>query len=623
MKNILYYAIISIASAAAALGVEIKCGGFTPDTIRPEDTARYTVILRDVGGSIDPRAIPMPSGLRIVGTNTSRKFSMTNGRTSSQTELVFTVEASREGEFTVPEWSIEHDGKKYAIAPAKLTVDKNAKPAQTRQSFFDDEDDIFGAFPSMFRQMRNAQHAQMQRIRQAQQDRRESLGALSKHISLKLEMPKGKIYAGQALPCKLVFEYSKALAAEGFKLAKLFPQTSKSDAFDCSMAEDKFTTKTDGADSVKISYEVLLTPLKAGTYPLDFNAQGVFLQESDADPFFAGFGAMNQVPFKTSTADMKIEVLPLPEEGKPAEFSGAIGKFSVSNAKVENDALTAGEPCIISLDVVGMGNFARVSAPVMAASKQWKTYKPKSSFADEGNSMGYIGIKNFKYTAGPTVADVPATPAFKFAFFDPESGEYKNIEVAGAPVSVAPSQTGAAQKAPDRPKKNPDAADFDSVKETKAKSGDSRLLDSPLFWGVQIAVLAVLALLATLRIKTLKLRNNPALAKKMRDAKNARKFLSQAKDAADKSDIKTFAECARKAVQCALAANSQECESPSITSAQAAAMSAKMQLPPHDAEAVSKFFALADEISFGALSPEKTDLRELYADLKSAVSRMI
>lgn len=628
MKKIFTYLALAAAFALSAAAVEIKCGGFSPDKIRPGQTAKYSIVLEGLSGSIDQSAIPLPQGLRVVGTSRSQNFSMTNGRTSRQTRLIFIVQAEREGEFTVPEWSIEYDSKKYKIDAAKLSVDKNA-PVGAQGGFFggDDEDDAFG-FPSIVRRMHNSQRAQMRQMQRAQQDAQSALGSLSEHISLKLNLPKEKIYVGEAVPCKLEFSYSRELAAAGFKLARLIPQANKSDAFDCLIFDEKPATKTGADGKITVSYDIVITPLKAGLYNLDFAAKGIFLQEYRIDSFFSmPFGGTNQVPFETSTADRKIGVSDLPAENKPACFSGAIGKFSMSEAKAEPDSLSEGEPTVVSVNIVGVGNFARIGSPKMAASGDWKTYKPKSSFTDESNGMGYVGFKNFKFTAVPKKADIAATPTIEFAYFDPETGAYKTLSSKGAPVSVAPSGSAKPRAQSAEGAKSGGAAGEKSPKDDiiippAPPSGNGSLLGNPAFWAIQACIVALAALFVAARARKLKIQNDPAFAKKLRCSKQAAKMLKKAEAAAAAGDVENFLECAKKTLQNIAAANSAEYESEAILENQAREIMDEAGCGAENAQTAHAIFAGADAIEYGGVDKNSIDCAKLLRELSKIYSRL-
>ncbi len=620
MKKIILYTLVLATSAISTLAQEIKGGGFSPETIRPGETAKYSVILEGLRGSINQSSIPMPQGLRIVGTSSSQRMSIVNGKMSSQTELIYFVHASDEGEFTVPEWSVEYDKKKFRIAPAKLIVNRNAPQrttTQTHSMFDDDDEDMFG-FPSLFQRMRNARLSQMQQQTQHRQD----IGKLSDHISLKLELPKEKIYVGEAIPCKLVFSFSKELASEGFRLARIFPQVNKSDAFDCTLYDDKYNTKTDEDGKNIVSYDVLITPLKAGSYNLDFNAEGIFLQNMRMNSFFT-FGGTNQVPFKTSTEDKSIVVSELPTENKPESFSGAIGKFSVSQAKVEPDSISDGEPCVVSVDVIGMGNFPRVNAPNLLKSKDWKSYRAKTSFSDESNGMQYVGIKNFRYTIVPKKPDLTQTPDMEFSFFDPEKNEYKTLLIKGVSISVSPSGTVKKSVETPKPVDKKIEPNFEKIINTKEVKGDIELFKSPLFWIIQLIILIAVVVFISVRTKKLKLENDPVYAQKVKSLNKAMHFLKLAKKASERNDTAEFLENARKTIQNALAANVNDIlESDAILFRQAQEIMLENGFSPEDIETVSTFFVGVDAINYGGLDKTSIDSRSLMGKLQKIHSQL-
>lgn len=625
MKKLSTY-IFAAALCVSAAAQEIKCGGFSPATIRPDETSTYSIILEGASGSLNPESIPMPKELRIVGTNSSRRFSFVNGRSSSSTTLEFTVAAEREGEWTVPQWTIEYDSKKYTIAPATLKVDKNA-PAQSRRaprasafSPFDDEDEDFG-LPAFARHIRNVQQNQIRRTQQARQQQQESLGKLSQNISLKLEFDKKRIFVGEAVPCKLVFSYNRKLDAEGFKLAKLFPQANKSDAFDCTLIDDKYTTRTNEPDKISVVYDILITPLKAGMYNLDFNAKGVFLQEVRIDDFFMPFGNTAQIPFETSTADQKLEIQPLPENGKPASFNGAIGKFTVSAERLEPDSISVGEPTILSVDITGIGSFARVNAPKIADSPDWKTYKPKASFTDESNSMGYVGIKTFKYTIVPTKPDLQHAPALEFSYFDPQDERYTTLKIDGAAISVAPSGASKPEQ-PEAEKTPAPQSGFDKIIDARAANDGSELFDEPSFWAAQILILAAVATFVYLRVKRRRIESDPVYAKKLRNKKAAEKFLKSALKAAKNSDVTRYLENARKALQNALASTSDDCESDAVLAAQAREIMRSRGFGESEISAAETIFAGVDAVAYGGLDAASIDAEKSAATLKNICNKL-
>ena len=135
MKNTFAFILASALSALCAMAQSIESKGFAPEAIRPGDTAQYTIVLKDMQGSIDASSIPLPDGLHVLGQSQSQSMSLGSGGVSSQLVLSYTVQADTEGLYTVPQWSVKaRSGEAFSIAAATLKVDKNAPASAPRAS---------------------------------------------------------------------------------------------------------------------------------------------------------------------------------------------------------------------------------------------------------------------------------------------------------------------------------------------------------------------------------------------------------------------------------------------------------------------------------------------------------
>ena len=98
----------------------------------------------------------------------------------------------------------------------------------------------------------------------------------------------------------------------------------------------------------------------------------------------------------------ELKVLPLPTEGRPKDFSGAVGDFQVSS-DISPARAAAGDPLTLRLHVSGAGNFDRVDSTMFDHLDHWKTYPAKSSFTPS-DAVGYKGEKVFEQ---PLIAAQP------------------------------------------------------------------------------------------------------------------------------------------------------------------------------------------------------------------------
>jgi hypothetical protein len=133
----------------------------------------------------------------------------------------------------------------------------------------------------------------------------------------------------------------------------------------------------------------------------------------------------------------RVEVLPLPTEGKPGNFTGAVGEFQVSS-DVSPASVSAGEPLTLRLHVSGAGNFDRVDTPMFDHLDNWKTYPAKSSFTPS-DAVGNEGVKLFEQ---PLIAAQPgeqSIPGLEFSYFNPNTRRYELAQTAPIKVMVAAS----------------------------------------------------------------------------------------------------------------------------------------------------------------------------------------
>lgn len=148
----------------------------------------------------------------------------------------------------------------------------------------------------------------------------------------------------------------------------------------------------------------------------------------------------------TARAEVRdIDVMPLPEEGRPEDFRGAVGDFIVrAGARPTNVAV--GDPITLTLlvgSVDGDETVLETLRPPPLADLPDLTSRfriPKDPIAGEVEDT----IKVFSQTLRPRSDEVTEIPPIPFSFFDPDSGSYRTVWTQAIPIRVSPAETLAA-----------------------------------------------------------------------------------------------------------------------------------------------------------------------------------
>ena len=140
------------------------------------------------------------------------------------------------------------------------------------------------------------------------------------------------------------------------------------------------------------------------------------------------FGArlMNQVHKTVSAGNRTINVKPLPEREKPADFTGAVGDFDfkVTSSKFE---LNASESLQAKVEVSGKGNLKLFELPKLNLPSSLEVYEPEHTENVRTNLDGMQGAISDSYTVVPQYKGKYPIPNISFSYFDLKSESYKTI----------------------------------------------------------------------------------------------------------------------------------------------------------------------------------------------------
>ncbi|MBK6833180.1 MAG: protein BatD [Bacteroidetes bacterium] len=157
------------------------------------------------------------------------------------------------------------------------------------------------------------------------------------------------------------------------------------------------------------------------------------------EQFFGG-GGYEDVVVKAKSKAITIDVKALPEKDKPANFSGAVGNFSLK-AEISKEKVKANESINLKLSVAGKGNIKITDAPKITFPDGFETYEPKiTENYNEGGS--FSGTKTYDYLLIPRKPGEFVIKDLDFSYFDPEKKTYVHVPAPEFNISVSPDPNG-------------------------------------------------------------------------------------------------------------------------------------------------------------------------------------
>ena len=136
------------------------------------------------------------------------------------------------------------------------------------------------------------------------------------------------------------------------------------------------------------------------------------------------------------TQSLTLTVQPIPETGRPAHFSGAIGEYQIS-AEVERGWVEVGNALTLIVRISGHGNIQTITPPetptipgVMVSGPPHAKEHPEHI-----TSTGRV----YTYVLTPARTGALRIPAIKYAYFNPSRAVYATAETTPIPISVRPN----------------------------------------------------------------------------------------------------------------------------------------------------------------------------------------
>ena len=241
---------------------------------------------------------------------------------------------------------------------------------------------------------------------------------------------------------------------------------------------------------------------------------------------------------RTVTAGKRtIDVKPLPSNGKPNDFSGAVGNFEF-NITSNKNTLKATEAFDLKLEISGKGNLKLFKLPKPNLPSALEVYEPEHSEKVSTSLSGMRGSISDTYTIVPNAQGRYPIPTVSFSYFDLNTETYKTLTSNELVVSVTEgpglnSNENTASEEVQKTNVTTLSKQFSSFK----SNGDlkpiteTKFYNTSLFWWLFLGPLLLIPLVIVITQKQGKRALDVEGNKIRKTNKLARKYLSSSKKA--------------------------------------------------------------------------------------------
>ncbi len=178
----------------------------------------------------------------------------------------------------------------------------------------------------------------------------------------------------------------------------------------------------------------IIIPKTVGTLQLPTIETAIYVPIPSQDVFFS----TEERRIKLKSKAQSLKVLPLPSEGRPIDFSGAVGQFQMKASFDTSQELETNKAYNLKLHIEGLGNLKSASLPKINFPTSFETYPATSEqklFYDKAMAL-VRSTADIEYSFIPRAKGNFTIPALSFSFFNPKTKQYETLKTEAFELTV-------------------------------------------------------------------------------------------------------------------------------------------------------------------------------------------
>jgi len=358
----------------------------------------------------DNLRLPSFENFKVVGGPYQQiSHSYINGKRSMSKSYGYTLQPTKQGKLTIGSASITINGKVYESAPVTLEVTGHVqRPNDTSVPLIEAEESVH----------------------------------------LVAQVSKRNPYLNEPITILYKLYFKPELEIRNFNITET-PEFKDFWSHNIEIKQYETNDETFRGEQYRsaIIKKMVLYPQKSGKLTLAPFVMNVSLGVPTNRRDFFGGRIYSTTNTTVSTGEVTIDVKPLPEAGRPDDFSGAVGTFDFI-VTTDKTAVRHGESIQLDVVVSGKGNLELFSLPKPVVPSALEMYDPIPKKQITVSLSGMSGKVSEKYTIVPQYQGKYIIRPISFSYFDLSTNSYKTItskeipiDMIDGPISSQPQQS--------------------------------------------------------------------------------------------------------------------------------------------------------------------------------------
>ncbi len=364
-----------------------------------------TVEGEDLSGVEIPSA-PSISGIDILGTSRSQstQINFINGNLTKSTSYIYDYQmiAEKEGQYTIPPFTLKYKGKEYSTDPIIINVKKGVSGGRS-------------APPSS---------RPLNRIHDFRNEARDF-----RAIFLETAVSKSSVYPGEPIVVTHYLYVKTSLTDVQLSGPPTYENVWVENIQSPTRLNFSSATKNGIRYQRALIKQDLLFPLgetdvKINPFPVQVVIRG---------DMFSFFGERKTISSEPKT----ISVKSFPSNSPPG-FIDAVGELEIST-QIDTLNISVDSPFSLKIIISGKGNLNLLSAPKFPESRKLTSYPPESSANTKISGGSLQGARTFTYLITPKVSGIIEVPEIDWTFFDLQKKQFVSRKIGPWQIHARPT----------------------------------------------------------------------------------------------------------------------------------------------------------------------------------------